>query len=388
MVARNVALTLVVALMMLAAGFGVGTYLAGGTATTAIITEIKTTTVVFTERITELTTVVMPEARISVVDALGREITFDKPPTRVVSLAPSITEMLFALGLQDRIVGVTSYCNYPPEVQQLVSKGDITIIGGFWTPDLEKIVSLRPDLVIGSAGTPPHLRLKESLEQAGIKVFYIKATAAINKYDVYSDIRVLAKIFRVEIAAEELVNRIEVDMEFVEKSIPKDVKPKVLVLLGPPAWGLYSAGGNTFISWLITTAGGVNIAAKFTGWPMLDYEFILSHDPDVIIVSAMGSNYTILSKEIAETPLAQTKAFKTGRVYLVDQEANDILVRPGPRLGLALRMLASILFPDTFGEPKVPTVYRISEGTDSITSAGSTIRLSTVGTTTHEVVTI
>ncbi|MEM1931214.1 MAG: ABC transporter substrate-binding protein [Sulfolobales archaeon] len=378
MVPRNVALTLVVALITLAAGFGVGTYLAGGTVTTAIITEIKTATVVFTERLTELTTVVMPEVRISLVDALGREITFDKPPTRVVSLAPSITEILFALGLQDRVVGVTSHCNYPPEVEQLVSKGEIAIIGGFWTPDLEKIVSLRPDLVIGSAGTPPHLRLKESLEQAGIKVFYTKATAAVNKYDVYSDIRVLAKIFGVEKAAEELINGIEVDMKFVEESVPKDEKPKVLVLLGPPAWGLYSAGGNTFISWLITTAGGVNIAAKFAGWPMLDYEFILSHDPDVIIISAMGSDYATLSKEISETPLAQTKAFKTGRVYLVDQEANDVLVRPGPRLGLAIRVMASILFPDVFGEPKVPVIYRVGERASSITSASTTIRLSIV----------
>ncbi|MEM1961345.1 MAG: ABC transporter substrate-binding protein [Sulfolobales archaeon] len=376
MVARNVALTLVVALMMLAAGFGVGTYLAGGTATTAIITEIKTTTVVFTERLTELTTVVMPEARISVVDALGREITFDKPPTRVVSLAPSITEMLFALGLQDRVVGVTSHCNYPPEVQQLVSKGEIAIIGGFWTPDLEKIVSLKPDLVIGSAGTLPHLKLKESLEQVGIKVFYTRA--ASDKYDVYSDIRALAKIFRVERVAEELINRIEADIKSVETSIPKDEKPKVLVLLGPPAWGLYSAGGNTFMGWLIRTAGGVNIADKFTGWPVLDYDFILLHDPDVIIISAMGLNYTTLSKEIGETPLALTKAFKNGKVYLVDQEANDILVRPGPRLGLAVRMLASILFPDIFEPPKTPVVYRVGEGTGSFSSAGTTIRLSTV----------
>ncbi|MEM4775347.1 MAG: ABC transporter substrate-binding protein, partial [Sulfolobales archaeon] len=137
-------------------------------------------------------------------------------------------------------------------------------------------------------------------------------------------------------------------------------------------------GGNTFISWLITTAGGVNIAAKFAGWPMLDYEYILSHDPDVIIISAMGSDYATLSKEISETPLAQTKAFKTGRVYLVDQEANDVLVRPGPRLGLAIRVMASILFPDVFGEPKVPVIYRVSERASSITSASTTIRLSIV----------
>ncbi|MEM2207794.1 MAG: ABC transporter substrate-binding protein [Sulfolobales archaeon] len=374
---RNVVLTLAVALIMLAAGLGVGTYLTGGTTATATITETKTISIVFTQRLSELTTVIMPEVRISVVDALGREIVFDKPPTRVVSLAPSITEILFTLGLQDRVVGITSQCNYPMEAQQLVSKGKIAIIGGFWTPDLEKIISLGPDLVIGSAGTPPHLRLKESLEQLGIKVFYTRA--ASDKYDVYSDIRALAKIFGVERVAEELINRIEADIMSVETAVPKDEQPKVLVLLGPPGWGLYSAGGNTFIGWLVRTAGGINIADKFTGWPALDYEFILSHDPDVIIVSAMGLNYTVLTKEISETPLAQTKAFRTGRIYLVDQEANDILVRPGPRLGVAVRVLASILFPDIFGPPKIPVVYRFEGGTTSIISAGTAIRPSTAG---------
>lgn len=372
---KNIVFITVVALVMLATGFGIGRSLTETkvvTETVAAMTMARVTTEYIVETVTAIA---VPEAKISVVDALGREVVFDKPPGRVVSLAPSITEILFSLGLQDRVVGVTSHCNYPPEVLQLVSKKEIAVIGGFWAPDLEKIVSLRPDLVIGSAGTPPHLQLKEPLEQAGIKVFYTRV--ASDKYDVYSDIRALAKVFGVEKVVEELIDRIEVDIKSVERAVPEGGRPKVLVLLGPPGWGLYSAGGNTFMGWLIRTAGGINIAERFTGWPALDYEFILSQDPDVIIVSAMGLNYTTLVREINETPLTQTKAFKTGRVYLVDQEANDILVRPGPRLGVAVRLLASILFPDIFGPPKIPVVYRIEESTASVTSAGAVAQLNT-----------
>lgn len=370
-VPRGILATAAIALLALAAGYGIGSRTAG---------TIEVRTSVVTERLVEVATTVVPElrtvtatvpvTRIAIIDALGREVVFDRPPGRVVSLAPSITEILFSLGLGDRVVGVTSHCDYPPEVPTLVKAGKIAVIGGFWSPDLEKILALEPDLVVGSAGTPPHLRLKDSLEKAGIRVVYIRGTASVNKYDVYSDIRAVAKIFGVERLAEELIDKIERETRHVEGGIPKDKRPKVFFLLGPPAWGLYSVGGNTFIDWVIRTAGGANIAGRFSGWPLLDYEFILSQDPDVIIVSAMGANHTALAKEIGATPLAQTTAFKSGRVYLVDMEANDILVRPGPRLGSAVRLIAAILHPEVFGEVKIPVVYRVEEGSVSPSGYG------------------
>jgi len=323
----------------------------------------ETTTTVYTS-ITHVVTTKEP-VRISVVDALGREVVFEGAPRRVVSLAPSITEILFALGLGDRVVGVTSFCNYPPEVPKLVSEGRISVIGGFWNPDLEKIVSLRPDVVIGSAGTRAHLQLKDPLEGAGIKVVYVYGNEAGNFYDVVRDIRTIAKIFGVEETAEKLVSELEREIENVVSTIANttsgSTKPKVLVLLGPPSFGLYSAGGNTFIGWIISAVGGINIAGKFSGWPILDYEYILSNNPDIIVVSAMGASYAELAEEIGATPLAETKAYREGRVYLVDQEANDVLMRPGPRIASAVRLMASILYPELFGEPKIPVVYKVVE---------------------------
>lgn len=368
---RRTALTVAIALAMLTAGAALGALAAGGAGTvrTVVTTErvaetitvpaIEERTVVVTERVT----IPVIRERVSIIDALGRRVEFEHPPRRVVSLAPSITETLFALGLGGRVVGVTSHCNYPPEVPELVREGEIEIVGGFWTPDLEKILALEPDLVIGSAGTPPHLRLRESLEHAGVRVVYVHGTAAIDKHQVYADMRTLARIFGADAVAEDLIARIEGEVSRVEAAVPREGRPKVLVLLGPPAWGLWSAGSNTFIGWALRTAGGVNVAERFSGWPLLDYEFVLSQDPDVIIVSAMGADYTALIEEIRSTPLAETKAFRSGRIYVVDLEANDVLVRPGPRLGLAVRLLAAILYPELFGPVDIPVVYKMGEGT-------------------------
>lgn len=362
---RNLILV-TLAVVMLLIGVAIGVAISPryvSETTTTIYTPVTHTATVYTS-VTQVVTTKEP-VQISVVDALGREVVLESVPRRVVSLAPSITEMLFALGLGDRVVGVTSFCNYPPEVPKLVSEGRISVIGGFWNPDPEKIVSLKPDLVIGSAGTRPHLQLKDLLEGAGIKVVYVYGSEADSFYDVVRDIRTIAKIFRVEETAEKLVSELEREIRSVVSTIANatsgSTKPKVLVLLGPPSFGLYSVGENTFIGWIILTVGGVNIAGKFSGWPVLDYEYILSNNPDIIIVSAMGSNYTELAKEIGTTPLAETKAYREGRVYLVDQEANDVLMRPGPRIASAVRLVASILYPELFGEPKIPVVYKVVE---------------------------
>ncbi|MEM0490242.1 MAG: ABC transporter substrate-binding protein [Ignisphaera sp.] len=366
---KYLGLIVIVAIVMLIGGYYIGQTIAPTTITTITATVTYTHVVektitpspIYTTLTVIETLTIVQETPISIVDALGRSIVFEKTPERVVSLAPSITEILFALGLRDRVVGVTSYCNYPPEVLRLVEEGKIAVIGGYWTPDVEKILALKPDLVIGSSGTRPHIQLRERLEEAGIKIIYIKGSGATNIYEIYEDIATIAKIFGVEDTARKIIQDIDNEIRYVTQKLGEAnvAKLKVLQLAGPPSWGLYSAGGNTFIGWVISTAGGINIAQRFTGWPQLDYEFVIAENPDVIIVSAMGANYTAIIEEIRGTPLADTKAFKEGRVYLLDKEANDILVRPGPRVGKAVVLVAKILYPEIFGEPDTPIVYRM-----------------------------
>lgn len=309
----------------------------------------------------EVTTITVTwKAPTSVIDGLGRRLLFNETPSRVVSLAPSITEILFALGLGDKVVGVTSYCNYPPDVPRLINEGKIAVIGGFWNPDLEKIISLRPDLVVGAAGTRPHVELKDKLESLGVKIIYIYGSDR-DVTDLYRDIMTLAKVFGVEDRAMELINSIQRDVDYVGRKLQEvnASKPKVLILLGPPSWGLYSAGGDTHINWIITAAGGINIAQELAGWPVLNYEYVLKHDPEVIIVSAMGMRYEDVVNDIKGTLLAETKAFKEGRVYILDKEADDLLMRFGPRAGKAVHLTAKILYPEVFGQPDVPVVYKI-----------------------------
>lgn len=310
-----------------------------------------------------VTTTITKEVRVptSVVDGLGREVIFEEVPSRVVSLAPSITEILFALGLGDKVVGVTSYCNYPPEVPKLVEEGRIVVIGGFWNPDPEKIIKLRPDLIIGSAGTPPHIQLKDRFESLGLKVVYVHGSTR-NIYDLYRDILLISKIFNVEDRASKLINSIQAEIDDVTKKLQEVniTKLKVLILLGPPSWGLISVGGDTFINWVVSTAGGINIAQKFSGWPRLDYEYIITQDPDVIVVSAMNMNYEEVIDDMRKTLLVETKAFKEGRVYLLDKEADDVLMRFSPRVGRAVQLIAKILYPEVFGEPDIPVVYKMS----------------------------
>uniref|UniRef100_A0A7J2U4J1 ABC transporter substrate-binding protein n=1 Tax=Ignisphaera aggregans TaxID=334771 RepID=A0A7J2U4J1_9CREN len=328
------------------------------TTTTQSLTTIMLHTTLPT---TVITTVTVSWPR-TVVDALGREVRFNEPPKRVVSTTPSITEYLFALGLGNRVVGVDRYSNWPPDVLKLVNQSKIAVVGGPWSLDMEKIVSLKPDLVLMCRGiNPQETQFAPKLEEMGIKTLFLVCNAAKNQYDIFMDIRMLGRVFGVEQSAEVVVEGIQRKIdEVVGKLINVTKKPRVLQLAGPPSWGLWSAGGDTFIGWLIKTAGGINIASQYSGWPQLNYEYILSQNPEIIIVTVMGMDPKRVIEEISHTPLANTTAWKTGRVYVLTGEADDIISRPGPRIADALTMIAQIIHPEVFGEVQRNDVVKMS----------------------------
>jgi iron complex transport system substrate-binding protein len=295
-------------------------------------------------------------------DALGREVRLSEVPKRVVSTLPSITEFLFVLGLGDKVVGVDSYSNWPPEVLELVKQGKIAVVGGPWTLDVEKIASLKPDLVLMGKGVGPQMtQFAPKLEEKGIKTFFLISNTAKDQYDIFTDIRTLGKIFGVEQRAAEVIESIQQRINNATSKLASVTKkPKVLQLAGPPSWGLYSAGGDTFIGWLITTAGGENIASKYGGWPKLSYEDILSNNPEVIMVTVMNVDPKKVIEEISQTPLTNTIAWKSGRVYVLTGEADDLICRPGPRIADALEMIAQIIHPEIFGEVKRHDVVKMT----------------------------
>jgi len=276
---------------------------------------------------------------ITLTDDLGREVTIGELPVRIISLAPSNTEMLFALGLEDRIVGVTDFCDYPPAALEKEK------IGGCTTPNIEKIVALQPDLVLAADVNP--LRVIEALEGLGLTIFGIEA---VNLDDLLKDINTVGTITNKEAEAEaltdELAGRIEAVTEKTEGLSPEKRPRTFYIVWHDP---IYTCGRGTFAHDLIEDAGGTNIFADLEGWKAVDIEAIIGRDPDAIIVTAMGGTGSATWEWVTTEPrLKGVSARKNGRVYYVE---SNWLERPGPRIVLGLETVAKYLHPELFFDP-------------------------------------
>ena len=350
----------------------------GTTATlTTTITLKQTPSTIIKTKTVLATTTIKSEYPITIVDALGRIVVIKEEPKRIVTLSPAITEDVFALGLGKYVVGVDSFSNYPPEVVKLKDEGRIADVGGYWQPDLEKIVELNPDLILADAGA--HAKLREKFMELGLTVVYVKGGSAGSLEDILSDLGLIAQIFHVEEKAEEVSKELLAQIQDVEEKLTRAnaTKVKVLVLLGPPSWGYWSAGSGTFINYVINVAGGVNIAAKYHGWVKLSLEDIVSENPDVIIVSLMASSEEAkkVIENIMSSELASTNAVKKGNVFVLINEANDMLMRPGPRIVEASKIMAQILHSEVFGEISRNDVIKLSPTLSHNTYAGESIAI-------------
>jgi len=280
---------------------------------------------------------------LKLVDDASRVVVIKSEPRRIVSMAPSTTEILFALGLGDRVVGVTDYCNYPPEVNELKERGRLTVIGGYWEPDVEKIVALGPDLVIGYASVPLHLDVAERLESMNVTVLLL-----FPRYlnDVFDNIVLVGRACGKLREAQELVEQLRARVESVVERVRGLPKVKVYYEL----WfdPLMSAGPGTFIDELISLAGGENIFHDAQSpWPMVDSEQVIRRNPDVIVLpDTYMSDFNVSIEQVKSRPGWQViNAVKDDKIYLIEE---DIISRPGPRLVDALETLAKYLHPEAF----------------------------------------
>lgn len=272
---------------------------------------------------------------ISVLDDAGREVSLERPPERIVSMAPANTEILFALGLGDKVVGVTSLCNYPPEVAGIEKVGDS------FSPDYEKIVALNPDLVL-AVGTADS-QLVKGLEGYGLKVFVLQAESVA---DVADDIELVGKVTGAEDRARKVAGDLRARVDAVRKKlepVADDAKPTVFWVLDGDLW---TVGPGSFVDDLITQAGGRSIAGTI-GLPygQLSLETVLEADPDVIIIPVLDPSVpAALEAKVGWDTLT---AVRNGRVYQVDPDA---VSRPGPRIAEGLEEVAALLYPDVFGQ--------------------------------------
>jgi len=267
-------------------------------------------------------------------DDLGRLVAINGTPQRIISLAPSITETLFALGLGDKVVGVTDWCDYPPEALEKEK------VGGYTTPDIEKIVALNPDLILVAHGTP--MEVINTMVGLGLTLFGIKTT---DLDDLLNDIKRIGEITDKELEAQALTSEMAVEIQAVtDQTEELEQRPKVFYIVWHDP--LQTAGSGTFIHELIEKGGGVNICGNITGYPIISIEEVIACNPEVIITSAWPGIY---EWAMNETTLNATDARQNNRVFACD---DNLVQRPGPRLVKGLEWFAYFIHPEIFEEPE------------------------------------
>jgi iron complex transport system substrate-binding protein len=273
----------------------------------------------------------------TITDDSGREIQLNSAPARIVSHVPSITETLFALGLGDRIVGVSEYCDYP-EAAKAKPK-----VGGYFTPNIETIVALNPDLVLTDSFAP---ELITKLDSLGIPILVINPKD-IN--GILTDIELLGNITGSQKEAKELTDDMKERMDAVsEKVAPLSYRPSVLyVYEANDTTKPWIPGPGSFVDALINMAGGENVAGNASGpWVQFNMEELVNSDPEIILLNVTMGTATISPEALKELPgWKDLTAVKEERIYTINA---DLVDRPGPRIVEGLEEMAKILHPDLF----------------------------------------
>jgi iron complex transport system substrate-binding protein len=267
------------------------------------------------------------------VDDAARKLYFAKPPERVVSLAPSITEMLFALGLDEQIVAVTNFCNYPPAA---LAKPKI----GYTHPNLESLIAFRPDMV---AAPSEFLRadVLPKLDELKIPVLILQPRSL---EDVLSHIHLLGRIFERSAAADAVTRRMRQRFEQIALALQAANQVRVLYVLNSEP--LITVGPESYIHQLIGLAHGSNIAGAASGaYPRLSMETVLEKDPEVLIFPVGSAEGVPEHEQRTWSQWTSVSAVQHGRLHVV---SSDALNRPGPRVVEGLEQLARAIHPEAF----------------------------------------
>ena len=265
-----------------------------------------------------------PVSKRLVSDEIGRQVSVSPQPQLIISLAPSITEMLFALEMGERVVGVTSYCDFPAAAKTKEKVGDTL------KPNLERLVALKPDLVLISTASQLE-KITQQLDQLGIPVFVTNPKSVAG---VLTSIRKLGELTGAEQQAEKLTAEMQARIATVQRQTAAQTVPRVLYILQLSP--LITAGKNTFINDLITQAGGRSISGEeVADYPQFSRETALARAPEVIIVPESHGT-ELVNVEAVKQAFATTPAVKNNRIVGVNP---DVIDRPGPRIVEGLEAL-------------------------------------------------
>lgn len=272
-------------------------------------------------------------------DGLGRQVSFDQPAQRIVSLAPSNTEILFALGAGGQVVGRDQFSDYPSQAQSVAAVGGDT--GAFNT---EAILALKPDLVLASQLSPAEQ--VNALEDLGLKVYLLPNPTTLE--EMFGTLSLVGQITGRQAEAQALVEQLTSRVNVVDEKLA-GVNGRPLVFYELDATDInapYTAGPGTFIDLLIGRAGGINLGGKLTdAYPQVSIEKLLVDNPQVIILGDSTWGGVTPEAVMARESWSGLQAVQEGQVYSFDE---NLVVRPGPRLVDGLEALAKLLHPELF----------------------------------------
>ncbi|MEY9974571.1 iron complex transport system substrate-binding protein [Lysinibacillus sp. RC46] len=268
-------------------------------------------------------------------DATGKDITLEAPPEKIVSLIPSNTEILFGLGLNNEIVGVTDNDDYPPEVTKKEKVGGMDY-------NIEKIIALSPDIVFTHASGMSYSKgAIEQLEAVGVKVFVVADAKNFN--ETYTTIEQLGRATGKLEEAKKIVANMKAKVKEVETKLD-GVEPKKVFVESSDEPQIYTAGKGTFMNEMLEMIHAENVAADVNDWYQIDAEKIIAKNPDVIVVAY---NYVpeILTKIPQRAGFETISAVKNKAIVQVDE---NMISRQGPRLADGLEELAKAVYPEAF----------------------------------------
>ncbi|MBW9170302.1 ABC transporter substrate-binding protein [Clostridium estertheticum] len=268
---------------------------------------------------------------LKVVDSYNRTITIEKEPKRIIAIAPNITEGIYALGKGTSLVGRSDYDNYPVKANKLTSVGDLL------KPNIEKIVELKPDVVIASTHFDKNVIKK--LEELNIKVIVLYGEE--NFTGVYDTMSKLGQIVNASDKALSIISAMQKKVADVTKKVKGAKKPTVYYVAGFGKSGDFTAGKDTFIGNMIDMAGGENAAKDVVGWKY-SVEKLVEKNPDVLICSKLYNSKKGIE---ATNGYKDLKAVKSGKLLEVDE---NIITRQGPRLADGLEAIAKLIHPELF----------------------------------------
>lgn len=276
---------------------------------------------------------------LSVKDSEGNKVVLEKDPARIVSLIPSNTEIAFALGAGEQIVGVSDHDNYPKQVKEIDKVGGLQI-------NTEKVLSLKPDLILAHGSSAHNSQAAiDQISQAGIPVYVVKNATDLKS--VYETIYSVGKLVNEQKKADSIVTGMKDKLTAIKKKASEITDPKSVFVEVSPAPEIYTTGTGTFMNEMFEAIHAKNVAADLEGWVKMNEEAVIKLQPDVIITTYGYYVENAASKVLKREGWEQVPAIKNKQVFDVH---SDIVTRAGPRLIEGVEQLAETIYPETFGD--------------------------------------